>query len=238
MLMLYWVYCRQPELRLRGLHGSYKPRIAVMRKAAKISAPMTVEHAVICGAQIAVTMIVAPLGVIAIAANAFAVTAESLCYMPGYGIGDAATTLVGQSYRAARHDLVKRFAYITVGLGMIVMTVMGVAMWIVAPWIMEMMSPVEGIQLLGTEILRIGRGQSLCLPPRLSPTGICRRRQHHFARSHEFRQHLGRTPPPCLASVTDNGTERSMDSHVCRADIPRHHLPHPPPPQPLDPRLT
>lgn len=98
MLMLYWVYCRQPELRLRGLHGSYKPRIAVMRKAAKISAPMTVEHAVICGAQIAVTMIVAPLGVIAIAANAFAVTAESLCYMPGYGIGDAATTLVGQSY--------------------------------------------------------------------------------------------------------------------------------------------
>lgn len=131
---------------------------------------MTVEHAVICGAQIAVTMIVAPLGVIAIAANAFAVTAESLCYMPGYGIGDAATTLVGQSYGAARHDLVKRFAYITVGLGMIVMTVMGVAMWIVAPWIMEMMSPVEGIQLLGTEILRIEAWAEPMFAARLSPT--------------------------------------------------------------------
>ena len=47
-----------------------------------------------------ITLIVAPLGVIAIAANAFAVTAESLCYMPGFGIGDAATTLVGQSYGA------------------------------------------------------------------------------------------------------------------------------------------
>lgn len=154
-LMMYWVYCRQPELRLHGLRGSYRPRVPVLRKAATISAPMTVEHAVICGAQIAVTMIVAPLGVVAIAANAFAVTAESLCYMPGYGIGDAATTLVGQSYGAGRRDLVKRFAYITVGLGMIVMTVMGIAMWIVAPWIMEMMSPVEAIQQLGTEILRI-----------------------------------------------------------------------------------
>lgn len=155
LLMLYWVYCRQPELRLRGLHSSYRPRRQVLRKAATISAPMTIEHAVICGAQIAVTMIVAPLGVIAIAANAFAVTAESLCYMPGYGIGDAATTLVGQSYGASRRDLVKRFAYITVGLGMIVMTVMGVAMWIVAPWIMEMMTPVADISHLGTEILRI-----------------------------------------------------------------------------------
>ncbi len=154
-LMLYFLYFRQPELRLHGLHGSYRPRRAVLRKAATISAPMTVEHAVICGAQIAVTMIVAPLGVVAIAANAFAITAESLCYMPGYGIGDAATTLVGQSYGASRRDLVKRFAYITVGLGIAVMTLMGVAMWLVAPAIMEMMTPVDAIRSLGAEILRI-----------------------------------------------------------------------------------
>ena len=154
-LMLWYVYCRQPELRLKGIHGSYRPQKAIIRKAATISAPMTLEHAVICGAQIAVTTIVAPLGVIAIAANSFAVTAESLCYMPGYGIGDAATTLVGQSYGAGRMDLVRRFAYITVGLGMAVMSVMGIAMWIASPLIMEMMTPVKEISELGIEILRI-----------------------------------------------------------------------------------
>ena len=42
------------------------------------------------------TGIVAPLGNTAIAANSIAVTAESLCYMPGFGIAEAATTLVGQ----------------------------------------------------------------------------------------------------------------------------------------------
>ena len=154
-LMLWYVYCRQPELRLKGIHGSYRPQKAIIRKATTISAPMTLEHAVICGAQIAVTTIVAPLGVIAIAANSFAVTAESLCYMPGYGIGDAATTLVGQSYGAGRMDLVRRFAYITVGLGMAVMSVMGIAMWIASPLIMEMMTPVKEISELGIEILRI-----------------------------------------------------------------------------------
>ena len=49
---------------------------------------MGTEHAVLCGAQIFLTVIVAPLGTFAIAANAFAITAESLCYMPGYGIAD------------------------------------------------------------------------------------------------------------------------------------------------------
>ena len=116
---------------------------------------MTLEHGVICGAQIMLTVIVAPLGVLAIAANSFAVTAEALCYMPGYGIADAATTLVGQSYGARRKDLARQFGYLTVGLGMAVMTFMGLVLWLCAPWVMALLSPVEGIQQLGVSALRI-----------------------------------------------------------------------------------
>lgn len=154
-LMMWFLCAREKEIAIKGRHGSFRPTRPVIKKALKVSAPMTLEHVVICGAQIAVTVIVAPLGVMAIAANAFAVTAESLCYMPGYGIGDAATTLVGQSYGAQRLDLAKRFGYITVGLGMITMTVMGVVMYICAPFVMELMTPVEGIKILGVEALRI-----------------------------------------------------------------------------------
>ncbi|MCM1355353.1 MAG: MATE family efflux transporter [Staphylococcus sp.] len=153
--MMWYLCVREKSLCLAGHPGSFRPTASVIRKAMRVSAPMTLEHAVICGAQIAVTVIVAPLGIIAIAANAFAVTAESICYMPGYGIGDAATTLVGQSYGAKRLDLAKRFGYITVGLGMVTMTVMGVVMYVCAPWVMELMSPVGAIQSLGAEVLRI-----------------------------------------------------------------------------------
>lgn len=153
--MMWYLCFRQDGLAIAHERGSYRPVREVLRKALKVSAPMTLEHAVICGAQIAVTVIVAPLGVMAIAANAFAVTAESICYMPGYGIGDAATTLVGQSYGAGRLDLAKRFGYITVGLGMVTMTVMGVVMYIFAPWVMELMSPVPEIIDLGVRSLRI-----------------------------------------------------------------------------------
>ncbi len=153
--MMWFLCTREKSIRLKGNPGSFRLTRQVLGKAMRISAPMTLEHAVICGAQIAVTVIVAPLGVMAIAANAFAVTAESICYMPGYGIGDAATTLVGQSYGARRMDLARRFGYITVGLGMVMMTVMGVVMYICAPWVMELMTPVEAIQALGVESLRI-----------------------------------------------------------------------------------
>lgn len=126
-----------------------------MRNALKVSAPMSLEHAVICGAQIMVTVIVAPLGVMAIAANSFAVTAEALCYMPGYGLADAATTLTGQSYGAGRPALARQFGYLTVTLGMIVMTLMGAVLWVFAPAVMELFSPVEEICRLGSEALRI-----------------------------------------------------------------------------------
>ena len=154
-ILMYYVCMRQPELRLKGAPGSFRLTKEVTRKAVHISVPMTVEHAIICGAQIAITMIVAPLGVVAIAANAFAVTAESLCYMPGYGIGDAATAIVGQCHGAGRSVLMRRFGYMSVGLGIAIMSVMGLLMYIFAPEIMELITPVKDISRLGAEVMRI-----------------------------------------------------------------------------------
>ena len=154
-IMLWYLWCRSPILGLWKRPGSFMPQASTLRKALKIGMPMGLEHIAICSAQIIITTIVAPLGVVAIAANAFAIIAESLCYMPGYGIGEAATTLAGQAYGAGRHKLVRRFGYITVGAAMAVMGLMGVALYLFAPQIISVMSPVEEIWILGAEILRI-----------------------------------------------------------------------------------
>ena len=105
--------------------------------------------------MVLITAIVAPLGSIAIAANSFAITAESLCYMPGYGMEEAATTLVGQSAGAKRRDLMRRFANITVTMGMTIMGVMGILLYFAAPLIMNFMTPVQEVVELGAAILRI-----------------------------------------------------------------------------------
>ncbi len=152
---LWYLITRSDELALLGHPGRLRLQWDIIRQSLNIGLPMAVEHVVFCGAQIVSTMIVAPLGTVAIAANTIGITVESLCYMPGYGIGDAATTLVGQSIGAKRRDLVRSFSFLTVTLGMMVMTMLGVVMFIYAPELMRMMSSSVEVQLAGTSALRI-----------------------------------------------------------------------------------
>ncbi len=154
-LMLWFLLVRSDMLRLKGRPGSFRPKADTVHTAFKIGAPMGLQHVLMGGAQVVSTIIVAPLGTIAIAAHSLAITVESLCYMPGFGIAEAATTLVGQGIGAGQRLLTRSFAYMSVGLGIAVMTLMGVLMWVFAPELMGIMSPVESIVSLGADVLRI-----------------------------------------------------------------------------------
>jgi len=154
-LMLYFLLVRSKMLALKGRPGSFKPKADTVKTALKIGAPMGLQHVLMGGAQIVSTLIVAPLGTVAIAAHSLAITVESLCYMPGYGIAEAATTLVGQGIGAGQQLLTRSFARMSVGLGIVVMTFMGVLMWVFAPQLMSLMSPVTEVVSLGTQVLRI-----------------------------------------------------------------------------------
>ena len=162
LLMLYFLLWRSKMLHLVNRDEeddandrSFRPTADIVHTAFKIGAPMGFQHMLMGGAQVVSTIIVAPLGTIAIAANSLAITVESLCYMPGYGIAEAATTLVGQSIGAGQRLLTKSFAYMSVALGIGVMTLMGILMWVFAPELMMLMSPVGEIIAQGTDILRI-----------------------------------------------------------------------------------
>ena len=149
------VVVRSKELSLRQDSGTFIPQLSTLREGIRIAAPIAVEHVILCGAQIVSTIIVAPLGTVAIAANSFGITVEALCYMPGYGIADAATTLVGQSLGAGRRLLARSLGRITLGMGMGMMTLMAVVMYTTSPALMTLMTPDPDVQRLTVQILRI-----------------------------------------------------------------------------------
>ena len=155
ILMAWQAICKNKIIALRLDRTPFVWMGSYVRNAVKISFPVAVQNILMGSAQVVSTLIVAPLGNVAIAANSFAITAESLCYMPGYGVGDAATTLVGQTYGAGRSDLCKNFAHLTIGVGMLVMAFMGVVMFVFAPEMIGFLSPVEEIRQLGAMVLRI-----------------------------------------------------------------------------------
>jgi len=108
-----------------------------------------------CSAYIAATKIVAGLGTVAVAANSLSITAEGLCYMPGYGIGIAATTIIGQTIGAGRKDLTRSFSRVIVLTGMVFMSLMAVVMYIAAPHIFAMLTSDPRVAELSTGVLRM-----------------------------------------------------------------------------------
>lgn len=155
--------------------GPVRPcdRREIYRNALGISWPLWLQNLVSRGAYIAATVIVAPLGTIAIAANSFAIIAEGFCYLPGYGMQDAATALIGQSLGARRMKTARRFARITIASGAAMMTFLAVLMWVFAYEIMGMMSHDPAVVELGAKCLKIEAWAELLYGVSIVAYGCC-----------------------------------------------------------------
>ena len=225
MAMLYFLTVRSPELNLRQDKGSFKPTGKVIAKAAGIGGPMALQNVLIRGGYIASTVIVAPLGTIAIAANSFAITAESFCYMPGYGIADAATALVGQSVGAGRKELAKRFQALCLDHHRAGYGDHGPAGH-------------PDVRLRSRDDADALPGRGSHLPGRPCPTdrsvrgtGLCGvhrrlrrlrgRRRHQVAERDEFHIHVDRTHPPRHLPGEGLWSRGLLDRHGRRAHFPR-----------------
>ncbi|MCR4859555.1 MAG: MATE family efflux transporter [Bacteroidales bacterium] len=145
----------------------------IFKQAFGISWPLWIQNLISRGAYIAATVLVAPLGTIAIAANSFAIIAEGFCYLPGYGMQDAATTLVGQSLGARRPDTARRFAWMAIGSGASMMTVLAVLMWVFAPQVMGLLSRDPEVISLGAQCLRIEAWAELLYGVSIVAYGCC-----------------------------------------------------------------
>ena len=140
------------KLHLRRTEGfHYNPEI--LKRAFRIGTPVAVQEIAINSAMVVATMIIAPLGAVSIAANSFAVTAESLCYMPGYGIGSAATTLVGRS--AGETKQAKRYGNICTAMGACFMAATGAIMMLICPIVFRVLTPDPSVRTLAAQVLRI-----------------------------------------------------------------------------------
>mgnify|MGYP003294322261 CR=1 FL=1 len=171
-LLLYIIFGRT-ELKLFGNRCARLDSCSVYSQAWQITGPLWLQNLVTRGAYIAATVLIAPLGTVAVAANSFAIIAEGFCYLPGYGMQEAATTLVGQSLGAGRKGEARRFAYISIGSGASMMTFLAVLMWIFAPQIMGLMSNDAAVIELGARCLRIEAWAELLYGVSIVAYGCC-----------------------------------------------------------------
>ena len=135
--------------------GSWRITKACLQNLWKVGAPLAAERAALSSAQVLLVRIVSGLGTTAIAANSLGVSAESLCYMAGYGVQDASLAMVGQAVGAHRRDMAKRIAWLCTGMGMAIMALTGVGLYVFAPALMGIFTADAAVIALGAQVLRI-----------------------------------------------------------------------------------
>ena len=153
-LLMLWRCCvASPALHLRRERCAFDPKI--IKRAIRLGTPLAIQEIAMNGAMVVSTAIIAPLGAVSIAANSFAVTAESLCYMPGYGIGTAATTLVGLSVGAGDEETARRYGRICTAMGAAIMGGAALVMCAICPLVFRILTPDSAVRKLAAEVLRI-----------------------------------------------------------------------------------
>jgi putative MATE family efflux protein len=137
------------------LTESYLPDPAVKKKIIRIGFPTAMERFVLSMGQVFMTRIVASLGTVQLAAHHIAIVAEAISYMPGFGFSIAATTLVGQMLGAKRPDKAEKYAYETLRISVVVMTVMGMILFLFPRQLMQIFTDDPDVIRYGAVCLRI-----------------------------------------------------------------------------------
>ena len=116
----------------------------------KVGLPSGAEQLQFMASFLIYTRIIASLGTAALAAHQVALRIEGLTFQPGFALGVAATTLVGQALGANRPDLAEKAAISAGRIAFVFMTAMGVTLMIFG-------GPITRLFINDDEVVDIGR---------------------------------------------------------------------------------
>lgn len=145
----------RPTSMLRLRLKSLRPDFPLIKQLLSVGTPAALERLSISLGQVIFIGMVASLGTAQLAAHHLVVTIESLSYMPGYGFAAAASTLVGQSMGADEPKKARLQGELAIRLCVMTMSLLGVALFSLAPWWMALFTPDVQVREIGVSLLRI-----------------------------------------------------------------------------------
>jgi putative MATE family efflux protein len=127
----------------------------ILKETVKIGFPVMATTMVSCFGHVVFASLVSSMGTTVFAAHSIALSAETIFYLPGYGLRSATSTLIGISVGENSYDkfktVVRQSVLLTVGM----MAFTGLVLFITASQIMAIFSPDEEVIALGARVLRL-----------------------------------------------------------------------------------
>ncbi|MDX1482675.1 MAG: MATE family efflux transporter [Woeseiaceae bacterium] len=149
----FFLFTDRGRLRLRWRHLRIAPPL--IRRMLIISIGGVGQFLIATSSWIAIMRIVALYGSAPVAAYTIALRIIEFVFLPAWGLGNAASTLVGQNLGAGKPDRAERSVWQAGRYNVAFMTSLGVLVLLFAPWIVGLFSSDPDILRYGSACLRI-----------------------------------------------------------------------------------
>ncbi|MBO4424081.1 MAG: MATE family efflux transporter, partial [Spirochaetales bacterium] len=127
----------------------------ICRETVQIGLPALATSTVSCLGHIVFASLVSSMGTTVFAAHSIALSAETLFYLPGYGLRSATSTLIGISVGEDDHDKFKVIERQSVLLTIAMMAVTGITLFVLAEPMMRIFTPDAEVIRQGARVLRL-----------------------------------------------------------------------------------
>ena len=127
----------------------------VVEECVRISVPVLGTNVASCLGYVVFASLVTGMGNTVFAAHSIAVTAETIFYIPGYGLRMATSTLVGISLGEGNREKFEQVCRLSVILTVGMMVLNGMILYFTAYPLMCLFTPSERAALLGAEMLKM-----------------------------------------------------------------------------------
>jgi putative MATE family efflux protein len=128
---------------------------SLLARMIRISLGGIAQFFIATSSWIAIIRVVAMYGSAPIAAYTIAIRLMEFVFLPAWGLGNAAATLVGQNLGAQQPDRAERAVWVASRYNTAFMTVLGLIFFILAPWIIALFTSDPEIRRYGINCLRI-----------------------------------------------------------------------------------
>lgn len=154
VLYLFWyLFAGRGRLRFQLQNLTIVPDLIV--RMIRISAGGIAQFLIATSSWIVIIRVVALYGSAPIAAYTIAIRLVEFVFLPAWGLGNAAATLVGQNLGAARPDRAEQSVWVASRYNTIFMTALGLVFIVFAPQIVGLFTSDEEILRYGVNCLRI-----------------------------------------------------------------------------------
>lgn len=148
ILSVLWIRTAEGPLRTPILKGFHLD-LSLLSRIGNVGLPAMFEQVVMQGGFLMIQIILSGQGTTTMAVMQIGNSVNSIAFIPTWGFGIAATTLIGQSLGEGRPGAAKKAGWESVRLGVIVSSALSVVLFIVSPWLV-------GIYTSDAEVLGIG----------------------------------------------------------------------------------